>query len=183
MDINSSVAKNLKAQRKRAGMSIGTLAEKTGLSKAAISQIEQGRGNPTVSTIDKLAGALHVPYSALLAPGAGEPEVLFADEIPLEVDPEGTFRRYTYYKNSAQRPFEIHSIELEAGCIHPVEAAENAFDYIILNKGIIIVEYEDLSYFMLEGDAISVSTEKGFTLKNDSSEKSQATLIRQYIQK
>ena len=66
MNINEAIAKNLNAVRKEQGMSIGKLARYTGLSKAAISQIEQGGANPTINTISKLASALHVPYTALL---------------------------------------------------------------------------------------------------------------------
>ena len=51
MELSGSIAKNLTKLRKREGLSIGSLAEKTGISKAAISQIEQGKGNPTISTI------------------------------------------------------------------------------------------------------------------------------------
>ena len=180
MDINGAIAKNLKELRKREGLSMNSLAEKTGLSKAAISQIELGRGNPTIGTIDKLAQALRVPYSALLAPREAAAQVLFADEVPLEVAEDGSFRRYSYYKNTPQRDFEILSIELEPGCTQRIEATQGAVEYIILNKGIIIVEADELSYFMLEGDAISLSSEGGFVLKNDSSEKSQASWIRHF---
>ena len=55
MELSGSIAKNLTKLRKREGLSIGSLAEKTGISTAAISQIEQGKGNPTISTISKLA--------------------------------------------------------------------------------------------------------------------------------
>ena len=181
MDINHSIAGNLTGLRKREGISINTLAVRTGLSKAAISQIEQGKGNPTISTISKLAEALHVPYSALLAPVSEEAQVLFADDVPLDIDQDGKFRKYTYYGATPQRGFEVNVLEIESDCIHSIELEENTINYIILNKGIIIMETGDLSYFLMEGDAISFGGPGHCVLKNDSSEKAQATLIRQYI--
>ena len=181
MGINQSIAKNLKDLRKRAGLSIGALAERTGLSKAAISQIEQGKGNPTISTISKLASELHVPYSAVLQPRDTEVAVQFADDVPLNVSEDGKFRSYNYYGSTPQRDFSVSTIEIEANCTHAIEAADGAVDYIILNKGIIIIEFGDLSYFLMEGDSISLGNSDGCVLKNDSSEKAQATCIRHYI--
>ena len=139
MDINLSIAKNLKDIRKREGLSIGALAERTGLSKAAISQIEQGKGNPTISTISKLAAELHVPYEAVLQPRDTEAAVQFADDVPLTVAEDGKFRAYSYYTATPQRDFDISTLELEAGGSRTIEAAKDATDYIILNKGIIII--------------------------------------------
>ena len=181
MGINQSIAKNLKDIRKREGLSIGALAERTGLSKAAISQIEQGKGNPTISTISKLASELHVPYEAILQPRDTEAAVQFADDVPLQVDEDGRFRAYNYYASTPQRDFDIMALELEAGCTHTIEAAKDATDYIILNKGIIIIEVGDLSYFLMEGDSISLGNAEGCVIKNDSSEKALATCIRHYI--
>lgn len=44
------------------------LAKQTGLSDSHISQIENGRRNPTLPTLKKLAGALGVPYYELQNP-------------------------------------------------------------------------------------------------------------------
>ena len=181
MGINQSIAKNLRDLRKREGLSIGALAERTGLSKAAISQIEQGKGNPTISTISKLASELHVPYSAVLHPRDTEAAVQFADDVPLQVAEDGKFRAYSYYSATPDRDFDILTLELEAGCTHVIAAAKDATDYIILNKGIVIIEVGDLSYFLMEGDSISLGNAEGCVIKNDSSEKAQATCIRHYI--
>ena len=60
MNINEAIAKNLNAVRKEQGMSIGKLARYTGLSKAAISQIEQGGANlhcaPQLQRIQRQGG-------------------------------------------------------------------------------------------------------------------------------
>ncbi|MER6083009.1 helix-turn-helix domain-containing protein [Streptomyces sp. NPDC001833] len=48
-------------------MSSPELARRAGLSKATLSQLEAGRGNPTIETLDALAVALRIPLSDLLA--------------------------------------------------------------------------------------------------------------------
>jgi transcriptional regulator with XRE-family HTH domain len=47
--------------RLEGGISIGTLAHSAGLSSGLVSQIERGLGNPSYTTLIKLAHALHVP--------------------------------------------------------------------------------------------------------------------------
>jgi transcriptional regulator with XRE-family HTH domain len=47
--------------RKDAGDSIGSLAAAAGLSPGLLSQIERGRGNPSLTTLIKLSQALKVP--------------------------------------------------------------------------------------------------------------------------
>lgn len=61
----------LRAER---GLTLDVLAEASGVSRAFISQIESGRANPTLATLDRLAGALGTPAADLLSDGAGRSE-------------------------------------------------------------------------------------------------------------
>lgn len=47
-------------------MSQAELARRTGLSKATLSQLEAGAGNPTIDTLDAIAVALSIPLTDLL---------------------------------------------------------------------------------------------------------------------
>ncbi|GAB2582318.1 XRE family transcriptional regulator [Streptomyces capparidis] len=47
-------------------MSQAELARRTGLSKATLSQLEAGAGNPTIDTLDSIAVALSIPLTDLL---------------------------------------------------------------------------------------------------------------------
>src|SRR3954451_15184112 len=64
---NALLAGNLRRLRVAARISLSELARTTGVGKATLSAIENGRGNPTVETLAALAGALAVPLVDLLA--------------------------------------------------------------------------------------------------------------------
>ena len=49
--LDKNIALNLKRIRKSKNMSLDMLAERTGVSKSTLGQIERGESNPTVSTI------------------------------------------------------------------------------------------------------------------------------------
>jgi transcriptional regulator with XRE-family HTH domain len=62
----AGLARSLRAHRQAAGLSLGALAVKSGLSKAALSTIESGAGNPSLETLWRLAEALGLPLGSLL---------------------------------------------------------------------------------------------------------------------
>jgi transcriptional regulator with XRE-family HTH domain len=63
----AALAANLRRLRVAARTSLSELARATGVGKATLSAIENGRGNPTVETLAALAAALGVPVVDLLA--------------------------------------------------------------------------------------------------------------------
>src|ERR1700760_2063654 len=64
-DIARRVADGLKHFRKVRGLSLDDLAAKSGVSRAALSQIEGTRTNPTLSVLWKVAVGLDVPFHEL----------------------------------------------------------------------------------------------------------------------
>lgn len=60
-----SLGKNISKHRKRARMTQQDLADAIGVSYSRISEIENGRGNPRIGTIEKIADALQTTVSKL----------------------------------------------------------------------------------------------------------------------
>lgn len=64
----ATVAARLFELRKAQGLSFDALAQKAGVAKGTLVQIEQQRGNPSISTLCRLAAALDVSVADLVAP-------------------------------------------------------------------------------------------------------------------
>ena len=78
-DIQRLLAANLRRMRIARHLSLSELARATGMSKATLSGIENGRSNPTVETLAGLAGALRVSLGELLEePPLGEIRIVRA---------------------------------------------------------------------------------------------------------
>ena len=60
------LGKTLKRIRTGKGISQGDIVKASGIDKAMISNIENGKTNPTLATIAKLAKALSVPIEDLI---------------------------------------------------------------------------------------------------------------------
>ena len=57
----------LRRERTAAGLTLSELARRAGISKATVSQLEAGAGNPSIETLWSLADALGVTFAALVA--------------------------------------------------------------------------------------------------------------------
>src|SRR3954466_14857550 len=77
--VDDRLAANVRRLRIARHMSLSELARATGIGKATLSSIENGRANPTVGTLAAVAEALRVPVAELLEePALGEIRVVRA---------------------------------------------------------------------------------------------------------
>jgi transcriptional regulator with XRE-family HTH domain len=60
------LGRNMKRIRLEKGMTQGDICRKLGLDRAYISNLENGKKNPTLATIEKLAAALGIDMDMLL---------------------------------------------------------------------------------------------------------------------
>jgi transcriptional regulator with XRE-family HTH domain len=70
-EVGLRVGRAVKQQREAAGLSLRTLAARSGISASMISDVERGAKSPTVTTVVRLARALGVDAAALIDGGAG----------------------------------------------------------------------------------------------------------------
>ncbi|MCE7482792.1 MULTISPECIES: helix-turn-helix domain-containing protein [Microbacterium] len=80
-DLGSRIGRALRRERESAGISISELARRAGISKATVSQLENGTGNPSVETLWALGDALSIPFAVLVDQQAHAPTLIRADEL------------------------------------------------------------------------------------------------------
>ncbi len=98
-----AVGAQIRRRRMQRGMSAAELARRAGLSKATLSGLEAGTGNPTIDTLDAVAVALHIPLTDLLARDT--------DSGPLHI-PATAARRDEPTRELLRRVGSGHSLEL-----------------------------------------------------------------------
>lgn len=102
MNASEILARNLVRLRKERGLTLTGLSQLSGVSKAALSELEAGRGNPTLVTLWSLADALGVPFGALVSEPSGE-----AAEI---AEPGVAVRLLE--RSAGEPPLEVYSMRL-----------------------------------------------------------------------
>ncbi len=80
-DLRTRIARTLRRERERAALSVSELARRAGISKATVSQLESGSGNPSVETLWALGVALGVPFAVLVDQQTNAPTLIRADDL------------------------------------------------------------------------------------------------------
>jgi transcriptional regulator with XRE-family HTH domain len=83
-DEGTRLAQNLKDQREARGLTQQELSERSGVPRPTLAHLESGQGNPTLSVLSKVAGALGVGIEALVAVSRPKIKVLTRAELPSE---------------------------------------------------------------------------------------------------
>ena len=66
MDIRTRLGRNVRKLREARGWSQEDYADRAGIHRTYVSDIERGRRNPTITVVEKLAGPLEVEAGELL---------------------------------------------------------------------------------------------------------------------
>ncbi|WP_404472710.1 helix-turn-helix domain-containing protein [Microbacterium aerolatum] len=80
-DLGTRIARTLRREREARGLSVSELARQAGVSKATVSQLENGSGNPSVETLWALGVVLDVPFAVLVDQQANAPTLIRADDL------------------------------------------------------------------------------------------------------
>lgn len=80
-DLRTRIARTLRREREAAGISVSELARRASVSKATVSQLESGAGNPSVETLWALGVALGVPFAVLVDQQSHAPTLIRADDL------------------------------------------------------------------------------------------------------
>jgi transcriptional regulator with XRE-family HTH domain len=81
-NIPESLGERLRARRHSLDLTIAEVAERAGLSLPYVSNLERGRGNPTLEVLTNLAEVLGIPVSQLVGTESTEGQVS-SDELRL----------------------------------------------------------------------------------------------------
>jgi transcriptional regulator with XRE-family HTH domain len=160
MESHASVdrlAERLKQLRSAKGFSLQELADKSGISRATLSRIENGEVSPTAETLGALASAHAMTISRILAPAERPFQALIARaEQSGWQDPSHGFTRHIVSPPSSALSVEIVRCELAANQSisydkPPVAGLEH---HLTMLRGALSVTVEGETYVLKEGDCL-----------------------------
>lgn len=111
---SAKLARHLRSLRKRRDLTLAVLAERSGLSRATLSRIENAEVSPTAEALGRLAAVYALPISQLLAPlEQGFQPVVLRDDQGVWNDPEHDFTRRNVSPSNG--PLSVELIESQLG--------------------------------------------------------------------
>ncbi|HMY69934.1 MAG TPA: XRE family transcriptional regulator [Leptospiraceae bacterium] len=137
--IINSVKENLKTIRHIKGFSLDKLAARCGVSRAMLSQIEQGKSAPTISVLWKIASGLNVPFSDLIKEkNAGGLHILKYENSKVLYSTTKVFTSRALFPFSGNRTSEFYELTLKPGGIEIAEAHQNGTtENIVVVQGVL----------------------------------------------
>ncbi len=180
-DVNLLLAGNLRKIREDRNLSLGQLADLSGVSKSMLGQIERGEANPSIGTIWKIANGLRVSFTSLLNEENQAVRIIRKETTHEVAQEDGLFRLFSYVPFDPKHKFELYTVELEAGCVHVSDAhVSGVEEYLILNEGTIEVDLGDQKHVLRQGDAIQFLADMEHTYRNIGTAFASAVVVLYY---
>lgn len=150
-----ALARNLRRRRLERGMTAAELARNAGVSKATISSVERGFGNPAVDTVWALAQALNLPFGALFDVNDDEPiRVQRLEDAPI-VSREDGFVGRQLMTLARHGQLELYVLELDAGADrHAAPHPAGVVEHVIVVEGEAEVGPEGETSLLAPGDYV-----------------------------
>jgi transcriptional regulator with XRE-family HTH domain len=154
--LGARIARTLRREREAIGISVSELARRADVSKATVSQLQSGSGNPSVETLWALAVALGVPFAVFVDQEAQAPTLVRASSaagIPSSAAP------YVASLLSASPPNarrDIYLIRAEPGeprVSHPHQRSTT--EHLVLVSGRARVGPADAPHVLDPGDYLA----------------------------
>jgi transcriptional regulator with XRE-family HTH domain len=166
-ELGRRVAENLRQRRKARGMSLDDLARSSGVSRAALSQIETCKSNPTVGVLWKIAVGLGVPFAELIgAPRSGAVVLRRGDSQVLRSS-DGRFESRPLTPAGASPRVELYELRLAARSTHASEAhAPGTHEILVVLSGVLRMRVADETYELNAGDAIAFAADRPHVYEN-----------------
>jgi transcriptional regulator with XRE-family HTH domain len=161
------VGDNLRRRRKTRNLSLDELAVASGVSRAALSQIETSKGNPTVGVLWKIAVGLGIPFAELIGESRGAVGVLRRVETQVLRSGDGKMESRPLTPAGAAPWAEVYELRLAARATHASEAhAPGTRELVIVLAGQLKLRVEGEIYELGPGDSVSFSADKAHAYEN-----------------
>ena len=175
----------LRRVRAARAMSLETLARASGVSRAMLSQIELGRSTPTIKVLWRIARALDIPFSALLADSRphGSTTILRADKARRLTSADGRFSSRALFPSDRTRRVEFYELRLaprghEDAVPHPPGTIEN----LVVQRGSVEISVAGEAHPLAPGDAMQFQADVPHRYKNTGAVEAVMYLVMSYTE-
>ncbi|HEU5471060.1 MAG TPA: XRE family transcriptional regulator [Actinophytocola sp.] len=164
---SASLAEALKTARASRELSVSALADRSGVSRAMITKIENGDAQPTAALLGRLCGALGITLSQLVARAEDDGgRLVRAADQPTWTDPETGYLRRAV--SPAGGPLELVEVELPAGAraSFPADSYTFAHHHIWVLAGHLRFHEGDTAHDLHTGDCLQLGPPAPCTYHN-----------------
>jgi transcriptional regulator with XRE-family HTH domain len=184
-DLAPTVGKNLRRLRTERGLSLEKLAQASGVSRAMLGQVELGQSAPTINVLWKIAHALDVPFSSLIASSqvAGAKVMRLTDSKRL-LSHDGSFASRALFPYDEPRRVEFYELTLTPKGEEKAEAhAAGTTENLVVARGEVEVVTAGQTHLLSAGDAIHFEADTPHAYRNVGAGEAVIYLVMTYAER
>lgn len=181
-ELARKVADSLRSFRRARDLSLDELSARSGVSRAALSQIEGGRTNPTLAVLWKVAVGLDVPFHELIATQSEEPVlVLRAGASPPLQSGDGRTESRLLSPGGAPNDTEVYELRLQPKAVHRSDPhARGTSETLIVLTGALRLGAGQATYELSAGDCAFFKADTPHSYENRSARETRCINIIHY---
>jgi transcriptional regulator with XRE-family HTH domain len=176
------VAESLRAFRSERRLSLDELSARSGVSRAALSQIEGARTNPTLAVLWKIAVGLEVPFHDLIGSGDGDAALVqrAADAAPLR-SADGRTESRLISPSGANSEVEVYELRLAPRAVLKSDAhARGTAETVIVLTGALRLTVGATSHDLSQGDSVFFRADAEHAYENRSTRETRVIDVIHY---
>jgi transcriptional regulator with XRE-family HTH domain len=176
------IADNLRRLRRDRRFSLDQLSSASGVSRAALSQIEGARTNPTLGVIWKIAVGLDVPFHMLVGAASDARCRLLrgGDVAPLR-STDGRMESRLLTPAGANIGIEIYELRFQArGLLRSDAHSSGSTETLVLLTGALRVSVEEEAHDLVPGDSLFFRADAAHAYENRSTHEARCIDIIAY---
>ncbi|MCZ4058359.1 helix-turn-helix domain-containing protein [Pantoea sp. LMR881] len=161
-NLQHHLSDSLKQLRQANGWSLTLAAERTGVSKAMLGQIERGESSPTVATLWKIATGFNVPFSYFIHDSTLQP-----GETATFSQPNAQMVVRPLLPYDASLRFDLLAVELAAGAQSDSSAHEKGVvEQVVVTEGELLLGFDGIWRRLQAGEAFQFAADVAHSYRN-----------------
>src|SRR6185312_10691526 len=171
-NINKRISLTLKELRRERGWSLDKTAEKTGVSKAMLGQIEREESSPTIATLWKIASGFNTSFSSFIDDTHSEfSKLVHRGGKTKQLHPtDEKIRVMSLFPFDEQLNFEVFVIELLPTCEHLSPPHQSGvIEHVIVTEGKMEVQVNGAWQSLNKGEGLRFDANQSHGYRNLSS--------------
>jgi len=164
-----SIGEGIRRERLRRGLTLAQLAAQVNLTVSALSQIERGASDPSISSLRRIAGAFDMPMFQFMV-GTAQREIVVRRDRRTKLNFPDRELEYELVSADTSGEFEVLSLTLapggSTGATPNTHASEEC---AVVLSGDVVAEVAGQTYNLAVGDSIKIHRELPHRFLNESS--------------
>ena len=173
----SGIGEGIRRERLRRGLTLAQLATQVNLTVSALSQIERGASDPSISSLRRIAQAFDVPMFQFLI-GVVQREIVVRRDRRTKLNFADRALEYELVSADTSGEFEVLSLAIKpGGASSPRPSTHASEECAVVLHGEVVAEVAGQVYTLGPGDSVKIHRELPHRFLNESSEAAEVLII------